>query len=272
MKHIFILIASIVLTMTSCVTSQVKSAQWELVWSDEFEVPGIPTITKWIPIDKGAGWSNDEKQAYTRNRNNYFVENGCLVIEARKEKYRNAEYTSARLMTQNMGDWTYGRFEVKAKLPTGRGVWPAIWMLPTNTRSHGYGWPDSGEIDIMENVGFEPDIIHATVHSKAYNWTKKNQRSGQANISGIATDFHVYFLEWGPDRIDIGVDDRVILTDTNEKTGWEAWPFDRPFYLILNIAVGGNWGGMQGIDDSIFPQRMEVDYVRVYRDRNIETQ
>jgi beta-glucanase (GH16 family) len=268
MKYIIFLLATIVLTITSCITPGVKDRQWELVWSDEFDVPGTPAITKWFPIDKGAGWSNDEKQAYTRNRNNYFVENGYLVIEARKEKYRNAEYTSARLMTQNLGDWTYGRIEVKAKLPSGRGVWPAIWMLPTSSRSHGYGWPESGEIDIMEHVGFEPDIIHATVHSKKYNWTKNNQRSGQTLVPGIATDFHVYFLDWYPDRIDIGVDDKVYFSYSDEKTGWEAWPFDKPFFLVLNVAIGGNWGGMKGIDDSIFPQRMEVDYVRVYQDKN----
>jgi beta-glucanase (GH16 family) len=164
--------------------------------------------------------------------------------------------------------WRYGRIEVRAKLPTGRGTWPAIWMLGTGQRGHEQrrvGWPACGEIDIMENVGFAPNVIHANVHTAKYNHVKGNGKGAKITVEKPYDAFHVYAIEWNKDRIDFFVDDKKYFTYENEGTGTDAWPFDSPHYLILNIAIGGSWGGQHGIDDTIFPQEMLIDYVRVYQ-------
>ena len=235
----------------------------KLVWSDEFEYSGLPDETKWSYDVGGHGWGNNESQYYTEARTeNVRVENGVLTIEARKEDFEGSGYTSTRLVSRNKGDWKYGRFEIRAKLPSGRGTWPAIWMLPTDW-VYG-GWPASGEIDIMEHVGYDMNRIHGTIHTEAFNHTKGTQVGRSVLASDVASEFHVYSLEWWPDRIDIFLDGEKYFTVSDNGTGFAAWPFDQRFHLLLNIAVGGAWGGAQGIDDSIFPQRMEVDYVRVY--------
>jgi beta-glucanase (GH16 family) len=253
------------------------AADWKLVWSDEFNGKGLPDASKWT-YEEGF-IANREAQYYTKGRlDNIRQENGSLIIEARREKWpnasfregstryreqrRDAEYTSARIKTQGKAEWRYGRFEIRAKLPTGRGTWPAIWMLGTNTDK--VGWPRGGEIDIMENVGYDPDVIHANVHTQAYNHVKKTNKGAKISVEKPWQDFHVYAVEWTPAQMDFFVDDRKYFTFQNEKTGEATWPFDQPFYLILNVAVGGTWGGTKGVDDGIFPQRMEVDYVRVY--------
>lgn len=237
----------------------------EPVWADEFEYTGLPDTSKWSYDVDGHGWGNHERQYYTASRlENARVENGHLIIEARKEKWDTSEYTSARLVTLDKGNWLYGRFEIRAKLPAGRGTWPAIWMLAAK---HSYGenfWPDNGEIDIMEHVGFHPGYIHASAHSLKYYWRIGTQRTDTIYAKDVSDAFHNYILEWDPQEIRIFMDDSLYFTSVNDKTDWKAWPFDKPFYLILNIAVGGDWGGQQGIDDTIWPQRMEVDYVRVY--------
>ena len=236
-----------------------------LVWSDEFEYTGLPDAGKWgYDVGVGSnGWGNNESQYYTQNREeNARVENGVLVIEARREAFQNRRYTSARVISKNKGDWKYGRFEIRAKLPRGRGTWPAIWMLPTD-RVYG-GWPNSGEIDIMEHVGYNMHHIHGSIHTGAFNHLQGTQISSSLRTSNVDTEFHVYAMEWRPDRIDIFLDGQRYFTVSNDGSGFEAWPFDQRFHLLMNIAVGGNWGGVQGIDDSIFPQRMEIDYVRVY--------
>ncbi len=237
-------------------------AQWKLVWSDEFNVAGMPDPAKW---DYEEGFvRNRELQYYTRaRRENARVEEGTLVIEARKENYKGAKYTSASLITHGKASWTYGRIEVKAKIPTGRGMWPAIWTLGEDRRQT--GWPACGELDIMENVGFDPDTIHANVHTKKYNHMKGNNKGSRIKADRPYDAFHVYALEWFPERIDFFFDDKKYFTYENEKSGVDAWPFDKPQYLILNIAVGGSWGGQKGVDDSIFPQKMLVDYVRIYQ-------
>lgn len=238
----------------------------ELVWNDEFDYTGLPDKNKWSYDTAGneSGWGNRELQFYTKARlKNAEVKDGCLIITARKEDYKGFNYTSARLVTKDKGDWLYGRIEVRAKLPDGKGMWPAIWMLPTDW-DYG-GWPASGEIDIMENVGYDPYVIVASAHTKSYNHVQGTQKNNKITISDCYSDFHNYTLEWEPEQYRVYVDDILYFTFKNEGTGYKEWPFDKRFHLLLNVAVGGNWGGKQGIDNSIFPRSMVVDYVRVYR-------
>lgn len=237
-----------------------------LVWSDEFNYTGLPDASKWGFDTEGNAWKwgNNEAQYYTSGRlKNAEVKDGLLYITAHKEDYAGSSYTSARLRTKGKGDWLYGRIEVKARIPDGRGMWPAIWMLPTDWE---YGdWPKSGEIDIMENVGYDPNIIVASAHTEAYNHTINTHKSGKARIQTCYSEFHVYALEWMGNEYKVYVDDLLIFTFRNEGTGYKVWPFNKRFHLLLNVAVGGNWGGAMGIDDTIFPRTMEVDYVRVYQ-------
>lgn len=238
----------------------------KLVWSDEFNYAGLPDAAKWSYDTAGneGGWGNNELQFYTQARlKNAEVKGGYLYITARKEEYKGFHYTSARLVTRQKGDWLYGRVEVKAKLPDGRGMWPAIWMLPTDW-VYG-GWPASGEIDIMENVGYDPFVIVASAHTDSYNHVEGTQKNAKITITDCYTNFRVYALEWEPSEYRVYVDDVLYFTFKNEGTGYKEWPFDKRFHLLLNVAVGGNWGGAQGIDETIFPRTMMVDYVRVYR-------
>jgi beta-glucanase (GH16 family) len=238
---------------------------WTLQWNDEFNTGDVPSPDKWGYEVGGGGWGNNELEYYTQYRKeNARVENGSLIIEARKEEYEGRHYTSARMVTTGKGDWLYGRIEVRAKLPSGYGTWPAIWMLPTDWVYGNHGWPDCGEIDIMEHVGYDQDVIHGTTHCQKYYFKNNTQRTATVRIPDVSTTFYTYAIEWYPDRIDFFVNDTKYFSSTNDGTGWEAWPFDKPFHLILNLAIGGDWGGVKGVDDSIFPQRMEVDYVRIY--------
>jgi beta-glucanase (GH16 family) len=239
-------------------------SQYILVWQDEFDKNGLPDSQKWSFDVGGNGFGNDEEQYYTKDRlENAKVENGKLIITARREHFQESNYTSAKLQTIGQGDWKYGKFEIRAKLPKGKGIWPAIWMLPTQSI---YGsWPSSGEIDIMELVGHEPDNIHFTVHTEAYNHKIETQRGNSTVIANSNQGFHTYGVEWTEDSLKFFVDDQIHFTFKKEADDYKKWPFDQPFYLILNVAVGGSWGGAQGIDNTIFPQTMEVDYVRVYK-------
>lgn len=246
---------------------------WRLVWSDEFNYKGLPDAARW-GYDAGShGWGNKELQNYTvRRKENARVEGGRLIIEARRDGSGDSKYTSARLVSRGKADWTYGRFEVRAKLPSGRGTWPAIWMLPTLKSYGDGGWPDNGEIDIMEHVGFDPDVVHGSAHTRAYYHSIGTQKTGKTTVPSSRSEFNVYAVEWTPDEIRWYVNDKHYFTFSNERrtnpeAGYQQWPFDKPFHLILNLAVGGTWGGAQGVDDSIWPQRMEVDYVRVYQAR-----
>jgi len=236
---------------------------WKLVWSDEFDKPGQPDPAKWA-YEKGM-LRNNEKQFYTDNRReNARVEDGRLVIEARREKMDRGEFTSASLITKGHAEWTYGRVEVRAKLPAARGTWPAIWMLPDD---HGnVPWPKCGEVDIMEHVGYDSGVVHGSLHSEAFNHVKGTQRTGKLKVEDASVAFHDYTLEWTADRIVFGIDGRTCATfDRKPGDKVAEWPFDKPFYLILNLAIGGSWGGQKGIDEAAFPQRMEVDFVRVYK-------
>jgi beta-glucanase (GH16 family) len=244
------------------------SNEWRLVWSDEFDYNGLPDPAKWGYDVGGRGWGNKELQYYTeRRKENARVENGYLIIEARRDAWERHQYTSARLVSKGKGDWSYGRFEVRAKLPSGRGTWPAIWMLPS--RSEYGGWPNSGEIDIMEHVGFDPDVVHASVHTRAYHHSIGTQKTARIKVPTARTAFNVYAIEWTPEEIRSFVNNQHYFTFKNERltnpaAGGRQWPFDKPFHLILNLAVGGTWGGERGVDQTIWPQRMEIDYVRVY--------
>jgi beta-glucanase (GH16 family) len=268
MKHLSILVILIVLC-SACQEdhkknqSSIESHEFKMVWNDEFEDDGELNSDKWGYDLGGHGWGNNELQFYTDRKENVRIENGILIIEARKELYKSSEFTSARVITKNKGDWKYGKVEVKAKIPDGRGTWPAIWMLPTLNRR--MSWPLDGEIDIMEHVGFDKGQIYGTVHTEAYNHNKGTQRGAVTTVDDATEEFHVYSIEWNADRIEWFVDNEKYHVFKNEKQSQKEWPFDNPFHLILNIAVGGSWGGQQGVDDSIWPRRMEVDWVRVYQ-------
>ena len=242
----------------------------KLVWSDEFEYTGFPDSTKWAySIGDGCpdlcGWGNNELQYYTGKRlKNARVDDGVLTIEVHKEDFESRGFTSAKLVTRNKQDWKYGRFEIRAKLPPGRGVWSAIWMMPTETSTYG-GWPKCGEIDIMENVGYDPDTVEASAHTGSYYFTINTQKHERVAVPNNDKEFHTYALEWQEDEYRVFVDDTKYFTFKNGGTGFMEWPFDQRFYLILNIAYGGNWGAAQGLEIEKLPQKMEVDYVRVYQ-------
>lgn len=238
--------------------------EYSLVWSDEFNYSGLPDATKWSYNVGGSGWGNDEAQYYTNARKeNSEVKNGYLYITAIKEDFENKKYTSARLVTKGKGDWKYGRVEVRAKLPAGTGTWPAIWMLPSDN-DYG-GWPKSGEIDIMESLGYIPYFIASTVQTEAYSHVNGTQKTSITSVPDCYTTFHNYILEWDDQELRFFVDSEQNATFSNDGGGVSSWPFDKRFHLILNVAIGGTFGGVMGIDDSILPQAMVVDYVRIYQ-------
>ena len=235
----------------------------QLVWSDEFNYQGLPDSKKWGYDTGGHGWGNNELQYYTYQKSkNARVENGHLIIEAHKEQIGKNAYSSARLVTKGKGDWTSGRIEVRAKLPKGLGTWPAIWMLGSKTPLQ---WPDDGEIDIMEHVGYDQGNIHASAHTKKYNHIIGTQKTATIMVNDCSESFHVYQVDWDAETMRIGVDNNYYFEFKNEHSDRTAWPFNEPEYLLLNIAVGGNWGGQKGVDSTIYPLRMEIDYVRVYQ-------
>jgi len=248
-------------TPMSTATPIVPPEGWSnLVWHDEFDGASIHPAN-WT-YDLGAGgWGNGEAENYTQRPENARIENGMLVIEARQERYEESYYTSARLKTQGLQEFQYGRIEARIKVPTGKGFWPAFWMLGSNIDV--VGWPDCGEIDIMEYVGREPDLIMGTMHGPGY--------SGALGLSkwirqdyNIADDFHTYAIEWDTNQISWFYDDVKYSTYTREDIGTRTWVFDQPFFIVLNLAVGGQLGGMIGLD-TVFPAQVLVDYVRVYQ-------
>lgn len=245
---------------------------YRLVWSDEFETPGLPDPAKWS-YDTQAnrrGWYNSELQYYSAARlENARVEDGRLIITARRERlagmadFGGQDYSSARLIGRDGGQgWTYGLIEARLKLPCSRGSWPAFWMLPDNAAA----WPLGGEIDIMEHVGHDPGVVHGTVHTGKYNHVQGTQSGGQAQTPLACEQFHTYQTLWTPESVIFAIDDRPYHRFANDGTGeMAAWPFDHPFHILLNVAVGGDWGGAQGVDDAALPQSMEVDWVRVWQ-------
>ena len=232
------------------------------------ELEPLTTSSPLVRIDKeinwvtGGGWGNNESQYYTDRAKNVRIEDEKLIIESHKEPYKGSNYTSSRIKTKN--SWKYGKFEIRAKLPPGRGTWSALWALPTDWE---YGnWPMSGEIDIMEHVGYDEDIIVTSLHNAALSAGKigGTDQHGYIKQPDVCNKFNTYTLEWSENEIKIFVNDKVSLHYPKQDKNWTKWPFDKRFHLLFNIAVGGNWGGAKGIDNSIFPSRMEIDYVRVY--------
>lgn len=240
----------------------INEVEWQLVWEDNFNTNGLPDNKIW---DYEVGYvRNSEAQYYTKERlENARVEDGALIIEARKDNWNGNEITSASLHTYGKKSMLYGKVEVRAKLPTGKGTWPAIWMLGNSIRE-GSSWPACGEIDIMENVGYDPNVIHANIHTKAYNHSIGTGKGDKITIDKPYEDFHVYTVEWFESEMRFFVDDKLYFTYKKESSDNDVWPFDNPHYLIINLAIGGGWGGQQGIAADLFPQKYYIDYVKVY--------
>lgn len=249
-------------------TSAPVDKGWEFettpVWADEFDYTGLPSSDKWGYDVGGGGWGNNELEYYTNaDSDNASVAEGKLTITARKESFNGSSYTSARMVTRNKGDFLYGRIEASLKVPTGKGTWPAFWMLPTDWA---YGaWPNSGEIDIMEHVGYDPNVIHISFHTQSYNFKLGNQKTAAKTVAGATTDFHTYRIDWTPYAVRGYIDGVLLVEYINDGKGSASWPFNKKFHILLNLAVGGDWGGAQGIDANAWPASMVVDYVRVYK-------
>jgi beta-glucanase (GH16 family) len=233
---------------------------WNLIWHDEFDGKKI-NPDNWTYDLGGWGWGNGEGQYYTSREENARLENGLMVIEARQEKYENSYYTSARLKTQGLQEFQYGRIEARIKVPEGKGFWPAFWMLGGSF--NGSNWPDCGEIDIMEFVGREPDLIIGTLHGPGYSGALGLSKWNRQEFN-IADEFHTYVLEWEENEIRWYFDGNHYSTIYRDDVGNREWVFDQPFFIILNLAVGGTLGGMVGVDTE-FPAQYFVDYVRVYQ-------
>jgi beta-glucanase (GH16 family) len=250
------------------------SAGWKLVWQDEFDGPNGSTVdaTKWVLEAGGSGWGNKELEYYTTRPANAYIENGLLVIKAQRETYTGPDnltrdYTSARLKTKGKFSLTYGRIESRLKIPFGQGIWPAFWMLGTDIDK--VGWPSCGEIDIMENIGREPSKVHGTIHGPGYSGGSGLEASyALPDGRRFADDFHVFSVEWEPNVIRFYVDRRLYKTRTPaDLPANTRWVFDHPFFILLNVAVGGSWPGNPDAS-TVFPQTMKVDYVRVYQRSN----
>lgn len=241
--------------------------QETLIWSDEFSGTGLPESSKWGYDIGSNGWGNNEIQIYTNNTGNLRQENGVLIIEAHKS---GDSWTSARITTNNLYEFTYGRIVFRAKLPGGSGTWPALWML--GNRSDSLGWPECGEIDIMEHVGKNPGVVQSALHSPSSYGNTINVKSKP--IKDYNTEFHLYEANWKPDRIEFSYDNTLVYTYKPDEINASTWPFNKPFYLIMNLAMGGNMGSdtkyetkglKNGIDPAITSARMEIDYVRVFK-------
>jgi beta-glucanase (GH16 family) len=248
------------------------ASPWTLVWSDEFNGPNGSAVdaSKWASETGGNGWGNNELEYYTSRPQNAYQQEGNLVIKVLQEKYTGADgvarnYTSARLKTLGRFAQSYGRFEARIKIPRGQGIWPAFWMLGDDIEL-APGWPKCGEIDIMENIGKEPGLVHGTIHGPGYSGEHGiGAPYGFASGKPLADDFHIYAVEWELKAIRFYVDDHLYATRTpGDLPPGTKWVYDHPFFLLLNVAVGGGWPGSPDAS-SVFPQEMLVDYVRVYR-------
>lgn len=253
--------------LLSCDTDETQTVTTmnNLVMADEFNVEGAPDSSIWtFDIGRGNnGWGNNELQYYTDREKNVKVENGYLLITADKEDFNGAGYTSARLKTEGLFEQQYGRFETRMRLPYGKGMWPAFWLLGNDCETN--IWPQCGEIDIMEYVGDKPTIVFGSVHGPGYSAGESVSEEYELPNGRFDTDFHVFGIEWGPNYINYYVDDVLYnqITPESEDLNGE-WVFDHPFYIIMNLAVGGQLPGAPN-ENTVFPQTMLVDYVRVYQ-------
>jgi len=236
---------------------------YKLVWADEFDGDNI-NLSNWSFELWEAGWVNNEWQQYVENSDNYKLQDGKLYITVTKTgNNEKGGYASTRLSSQHKQEFTYGRIEFRAKMPYGTGTWPALWMLGANVEE--VGWPSCGEIDIMEYVGFQPDTTHSNVHTLFQSGVTDFHKV--VPLETAEEDFHLYGMIWTPDALRFYLDDpsNVVNTYSPETRTEENWPFNHPFYIIMNFAVGGVWGGQKGVDETIWPQSMVVDYVRLYQ-------
>lgn len=265
---------SILLVILIWFAQSCSNPEETLIWSDEFEGSGLPDSTKWTYDLGSSGFGNNEIQNYTNLTRNVRRENGVLVIEALKS---DSAWTSARVKTENKFEFTYGRVVFRAKVPTGSGTWPALWMLGANADS--IGWPACGEIDVMEHVGRNPGFFHTTVHTPSNFGTSKTMNTDTARVSNYNTEFHLYEANWKPDRIEFKIDNNLVYTYQPKLRNDSTWPCNHPYYIIMNIAIGGNWGSdfryetnglKNGIDPSLTSARLEIDYVRVYQLKNLQ--
>lgn len=247
---------------------------YNLIWSDEFEYEGAPDETKWSYDVGNHRWANGELQAYTNRSSNVYVKDGKLIIKALKEKDGEREYTSTRLITYGKQSFTYGLFEFRVKLPKGKGSWPAIWML-SDAIKEGMPWPKCGEIDIIEHIGRRRDNLFFSLHSEKHNHTRKDTKQYTTfyDHNGVCDEFHDYVMEWTPEYFEFYVDGKSVCrynkSDDNDDS-FERWPFDQPYYLIMNVAVGGGLGG--DVYEEELPFVMEVEHVRVYQKKCREEQ
>ncbi len=240
--------------------------QYQLVWSDEFDYTGKPNPEKWS-YDVGARrWGNNETQYYTEGAN-VEVKDGLMVLSGRIETFQDSPYTSCRMTTFDKKHFQYGRIAVKAKLPTAKGSWPAIWMLPVDIRGKNrQPWPKCGEIDIMEHVTSMMNTIHVSLHTEKYNHVLRTQRTHFEKFPNFTDDFHEFAMDWTKDYIEFFIDGKSFYHYDRYQEGYDAseagWPFDKPYYLIINIAIGGNWGGEVGVNE--YPCEFPIEYVRYY--------
>ena len=246
-------------------TSASSYSGMTLAWSDEFNGKTL-NASNWTYETGGGGWGNSELEYYTNSVNNTFLTGGYLVLEARKETVGTNNYTSARLKTEDKKTFTYGRIDIRAKLPKGQGLWPALWMLGNNISQSGYSWPACGEIDIMELLGNNPQRVYSTVHWGQVNLSFHDSKGGNYSLSSgsFFDTFHVFSMQWDATKMVFLVDDNTIFTINKSEMTTGTYPFDKPFFFIFNVAVGGAWPGNPD-SSTIFPQRMIVDYVRIYQ-------
>ena len=231
----------------------------KLIWEDNFDEANLNEQIWNFELGNGCpdncGWGNNEKEIYTKN--NHKIEDGHLIITIKKE---DSVYTSTRITTRGKKEFQYGRIEARAKLPVGKGLWPAFWMLGSNISE--VGWPMCGEIDILEYVGREPKTVYTSLHTQNSHGNTINSK--KTFIEDIEQGFHIYAIDWTKDKIDFYVDEKLIYTFSPQDKTTEVWPFDQPFYILINMAIGGNFGGFE-IDDTVLPQEFIIDYVKVYK-------
>jgi beta-glucanase (GH16 family) len=271
LKKSFLITSFFIAASCSTDETQTVSNFTEITMQDEFETNGPPDSSIWGydlgtgNEDTGGGWGNNELQFYTNRAENVKVQNGFLIISAKKEEYQGSSYTSARLTSKGLFEQAYGRFEARIRLPYGQGVWPAFWLLGANVEE--VGWPKCGEIDIMEYRGQEPTKVLGTVHGPGYSGGASISKSYSLLNDRFDTGFHIFGIEWGPKYINYYVDD-VLYNQITPADVTGEWVLDHPFYIIINLAVGGNFVGAPNSETS-FPQTMLVDYVRVYKNNRL---